>query len=44
MRYFYSLDLQPYPAILEYLQRIAARPAYQAAMAKGDPGMPLLLD
>lgn len=44
MRYFHSFDLQSYPAILEYLQRIAARPAYQAAMAKGDPGMPLLLD
>lgn len=43
MRYFMPLDLAPYPAILAYLQRIAARPAYQRAMAKGDPGMPLLL-
>jgi glutathione S-transferase len=43
MRYFMPVDLSPYPAILAYLQRIAARPAYQAAMRKGDPGMPLLL-
>lgn len=32
------------PAIRAYLARIAARPAYQWAMAKGDPGMALLLD
>lgn len=43
MRYFLPFDLSPYPAILAYLQRIAARPAYQRAMQKGDPGMPLLL-
>lgn len=43
MRYFLPLDLGPYPAILDYLQRIAARDAYRAAMEKGDPGMPLLL-
>ena len=43
MRYFMPVDLSPYPNILSYLQRIAARPAYQAAMQKGDPGMPLLL-
>ena len=43
MRYFLPFDLSPYPAILAYLQRIAARPAYQQAMQKGDPGMPLLL-
>lgn len=43
MRYFMPVDLAPYPAILAYLQRIAARPAYQRAMAKGDPGMALLL-
>ena len=43
MRYFLPYDLAPYPAILTYLQRIAARPAYQWAMQKGDPGMPLLL-
>ncbi|MDB5575275.1 MAG: glutathione S-transferase [Bradyrhizobium sp.] len=43
MRYFLPFDLSSYPAILAYLQRIAARPAYQWAMQKGDPGMPLLL-
>jgi len=43
MRYFLPYDLAPYPAILAYLQRIAARPAYRRAMQKGDPGMPLLL-
>jgi glutathione S-transferase len=43
MRYFYPADLTPYPNILAYLQRVAARPAYQRAMAKGDPGMKLLL-
>ncbi len=43
MRYFLPYDLSPYPAILAYLQRIAARPAYRRAMEKGDPGMPLLL-
>ena len=43
MRYFLPYDLAPSPAILTYLQRIAARPAYQRAMQKGDPGMPLLL-
>lgn len=43
MRYFMPFDLTPYPSILAYLQRIAAREAYQRAMQKGDPGMPLLL-
>lgn len=43
MRYFHPFDLSPYPNILQYLRRIAERPAYQVAMAKGDPGMPLLL-
>lgn len=43
MRYFLPVDLASYPAILAYIQRLAARPAYQAAMAKGDPGMELLL-
>src|SRR4051794_29945082 len=43
MRYFQPFDLGPFPAIRAYLQRIAARPAYQAAMAKSDPGMVLLL-
>ena len=44
MRYFYPLDLAPYPAIRAYLQRIGSLDSYRRAMAKGDPGMPLLLD
>ncbi|MEO7547477.1 MAG: glutathione binding-like protein, partial [Ramlibacter sp.] len=43
MRNFSPWDLGPYPNLLAYLQRVAQRPAYQAAMAKGDPGMELLL-
>jgi glutathione S-transferase len=44
MRHFFPLDLAPYPAILAYLQRIHARPAYRRAMEKGDPGLLPLLD
>ena len=44
MRYFSLYDLGPHAKIRAYLQRIATRPAYQTAMAKGDPGMALLLD
>lgn len=43
MRYFIPRDFAAEPNILAYLQRVAARPAYQRAMAKGDPGMALLL-
>ncbi|WP_316163377.1 glutathione S-transferase family protein [Bradyrhizobium sp. SZCCHNRI20481] len=43
MRYFLPYDLAPFPNIRAYLARIGARPAYQRAMAKGDPGMALLL-
>ena len=43
MRYFQSYDLDRLPNIRAYLARIGARPAYQRAMAKGDPGMALLL-
>ncbi|MGJ4908513.1 glutathione S-transferase family protein [Bradyrhizobium sp. HKCCYLS2033] len=43
MRYFLPYDLSPFPDIRAYLSRIAARPAYQRAMEKGDPGMKLLL-
>lgn len=39
MRSFLPFDLASYPNILMYLQRIGARPAYQRAMAKGDPDM-----
>ena len=38
MRAFAPRDLGPYPNIRAYLQRIAARPAYQRAMNKADPG------
>ena len=44
MRYFLPYDLAPFPNIRAYLARIGARPGYQRAMAKGDPGMALLLD
>ena len=43
MRVFAPRDLAPYPHIRAYLQRIGARPAYRAAMAKGDPQMTPLL-
>lgn len=43
MRYFMPVDLSPYPNILAYLQRIGGREGYRRAMAKGDPGMELLL-
>lgn len=43
MRYFFPFDLAPFPNIVTYLERIAERPAYRAAMAKGDPGMEPLL-
>lgn len=43
MRYFLPFDLAPYPNIRAYLGRISARPGYQRAMKKGDPGMALLL-
>ena len=44
MRYFLPYDLARLPNLRKYLGRIGARPAYQRAMAKGDPGMALLLD
>jgi glutathione S-transferase len=43
MRAFSPRDHSRRPNILAYLQRIAARPAYQRAMAKGDPGMEPML-
>ncbi|MEJ7934512.1 glutathione S-transferase [Sphingobium sp. AN558] len=43
MRVFAPRDLGPYPDIAAYLGRIGARPAYQRAMAKGDPGMTPML-
>lgn len=44
MRYFYPLDLAPYPNIRAWLARVGERPAYRRAMEKGDPGMALLLE
>lgn len=43
MRLFMPIDLGPYPNIRAYLQRIGERPAYQRAMAKGDPDLTPLL-
>ena len=44
MRYFMPYDYARLPGLRAYLQRIGGRPAYQRAMAKGDPGMKLLLE
>ena len=44
MRAFTPYDLKPYPNILAYLRRVGARPAFQRAMQKGDPGMKVVLD
>ncbi|MDQ7246998.1 glutathione S-transferase family protein [Dongia sedimenti] len=43
MRLFRPTDLSAYPSILAYLQRVGARPGYQRAMAKADPGFAPLL-
>lgn len=43
LRAFRTIDLSPFPNIRAYLQRIGARPAYQRAMAKGDPGFTPML-
>ncbi|MBR0692289.1 glutathione S-transferase family protein [Bradyrhizobium lablabi] len=43
MRYFLPYDLGRCPNVRAYIGRIAERPAYRRAMAKGDPGMALLL-
>ncbi len=44
MRNFTPIDLARFPNLQAYLKRIGERPAYQRAMAKGDPGMPLMVD
>jgi glutathione S-transferase len=44
MRYFMPYDYARLPNLRAYLKRIGARPAYQRAMAKGDPGMKPLLE
>ena len=38
MRLFAPRDVSGYPNIQAYLQKIGARPAFQSAMAKADPG------
>ena len=43
MRLFMPIDLAPYPSVRAYLKRIGERPAYRAAMAKGDPELTPLL-
>jgi glutathione S-transferase len=43
MRAFSRRDLAGLPALRAYLTRIGERPAYQRALAKGDPGMAPLL-
>lgn len=43
MRRFQPFDLAAWPHVQAYLQRLGARPAYQRAMAKGDPGVAPLL-
>jgi len=43
MRAFSRRDLGLLPSLRAYLQRIGARPAYQRALAKADPGMAPLL-
>lgn len=44
MRLFVPYDLTPYPEIRAYLNRVATRPAFKAAMEKADPGLEIPLD
>ena len=44
LRAFVPRDLSMYPGIRAYLKRIAARPAYQRAMQKAEPGMKPMID
>jgi glutathione S-transferase len=37
-RAFRGTSLEPFPNVRAYLARIGARPAYQRAMAKAEPG------
>lgn len=43
MRSFLPRDITGYANILAYLARIGERPAYQRAMVRADPGLPLRL-
>ena len=40
-RAFRNMSIDHLPNVKAYIARIAARPAYQRAMAKAEPGMPL---
>jgi glutathione S-transferase len=42
-RAFRGTSIEPFPNVKAYLGRIGARPAYQRAMAKAEPGMKPLL-
>jgi len=42
-RAFRGLSIEGYPNLRAYLERIGARPAYQRAMAKAEPGMTPML-
>jgi glutathione S-transferase len=42
-RAFRGTSVEAYPNLKAYLQRIGARPAYQRAMAKAEPGMTPML-
>lgn len=44
LRAFSKRDIADKPNMRAYLQRIGARPAFQAAMAKAEPNMPPKLD
>ncbi|EXJ90317.1 hypothetical protein A1O1_03416 [Capronia coronata CBS 617.96] len=43
MRLFFPYSLTEYPGIVAWLDRVGKRPAYRAAMEKGDPGFEPLL-
>lgn len=43
-RMFNNMSIEGMPNLQAYLKRIGARPAYQAAMAKAEPGLPPKLD
>ena len=40
LRLFAPRNMEQFPNIVAYLKRIGERPAYKAAMAKSDPGLP----